>query len=187
MKISIVFFYCFIIVLLFNSCELFKEKKEYIIYTIPAGEQSSHTKVTLFTREEIKFLARFDHTAIYTTNDPVNQHDLNKLFGFSDCTSSHQHNSARFGWRWFNNQLEVYAYCYANGVRSSKFMTILNLEQDYECSIRIHDRRYIFYLNGVSVTMDRGCDSGGARYYLFPYFGGDEKAPHNITIKIKNL
>ena len=24
-------------------------------------------------------------------------------------------------------------------------------------------------------------------YYLYPYFGGQQKAPHDITIKIKDL
>jgi len=33
--------------------------------------------------------------------------------------------------------------------------------------------------------MTRWNNVSGSRYYLWPYFGGDETAPHDITIKIK--
>jgi hypothetical protein len=36
--------------------------------------------------------------------------------------------------------------------------------------------------------MDRGCSGGSlASYQLYPYFGGDETAPHDITILIDEL
>lgn len=175
------------VLLLFHSCELFDRKKEFKVYTIPKGKQNSNNSLTLFTHDELKFLAKFDHTAIYTTQDTINQLDVNKLYGFSDCASPHHRNSARFGWRWYKNFLEVFAYSYTNGVRSSKFMTVVNLEQEYEYMIKLEDDVYIFYVNGVTVTLPRGCSAGGVKYYLFPYFGGDEKAPHEISIRIKEL
>lgn len=69
---------------------------------------------------ELKFVVKFDSSAIYNTVDPSNQYDINKLYGFSDNDSLHQRYSARFGWRWSDNALRIFAYVYNSGVRSSK-------------------------------------------------------------------
>ncbi|RDC63253.1 hypothetical protein AHMF7616_01854 [Adhaeribacter pallidiroseus] len=37
------------------------------------------------------------------------------------------------------------------------------------------------------MEMSRGCSGTSDKYKLFPYFGGDETAPHNIKIEIKEL
>ena len=68
-------------------------------YVIEEGDHSSTSKVTLITATEMTFEAVFDDSAIYETVSESNQADINKLMGFSDCTSHHHSNSARFGWR----------------------------------------------------------------------------------------
>ena len=47
------------------------------------------------------------------------------------------------------------------------------------------DDSYLFIVDGISVIMDRSnkCNRG-VYYMLYPYFGGDEKAPHEIDITI---
>jgi hypothetical protein len=186
-KLSSIFFIC---LLLFSSCEFFEKERrnEYVTYTIPAGENSSTTKVSTYSGNQMNFLAKFDPTSIYSTSDPINQYDINKLYGFSDCSSLHHINSARFGWRWFDNHLEIHAYCYINSLRISQFITFVDLNEEYQYSIITSDQQYVFTVNGISVTMPRGCSgTGGTKYRLYPYYGGDEKAPHEINIKIKEL
>lgn len=180
--IALIFIFSF-----FSSCELFERRKEFKTYIIPAGKQSSVSTVSFLSGEELRFLAKFDLTAIYATKDTLNQYDLNKLYGFSDCGTPHHNNSARFGWRWFNNRLEIHTYCYSNGARYSQFMTLVELNQEYEYSIKLIGNQYLFTINGVSITMPRGCNGAGNKYRLFPYFGGDEAAPHDISIRIKEL
>ena len=69
-------------------------------YTIKQGqhycEQNYFKPVDL---EELKFSVVFDSSAVYTSVDPVNQYDINKLYGFSDNGADHHQFSARFGWR----------------------------------------------------------------------------------------
>src|SRR5690606_41284654 len=61
-----------------------------------------------------------DSSCVYKNPHPENQDDINKLYGFSDCTSLHHANSARFGWNWKDGALRIHAYCYVDSVRQYK-------------------------------------------------------------------
>jgi hypothetical protein len=160
--------------------------KDFVKYIIPKDEhfciQNTPTKVA---EDSLAFELFFDSTAKYKTVDNANQADINKLFGFSDCSSLHQVNSARFGWRYYKNNLELLAYCYDNKTRAFKSIGIIDTYKKHTCAIVAKGHQYIFYLNHFPVvTMPRGCTEG-LQYRLFPYFGGDEAAPHDINIWIK--
>lgn len=161
---------------------------DYTKYTIPQGNQYClQTSFLQVTEDSLVFDVVFDSTAMYTTASPANQGDINKLFGFSDCSSLHQVNSARFGWRYYKNNLELWAYCYSNSIRSYTLISIININTKYTCTIVAKGTDYIFYLNHSNpIIMQRGC-TGGMQYRLYPYFGGDELAPHDINIWIKKL
>jgi hypothetical protein len=138
--------------------------------------------------KEIRFMAWLDSSCIYTSVDPVNQGDINKLYGFGDCNSGHQESSARFGWNWNGNAFEIHAYCYVNGARKSKLLGSLRPREKAEMQIAVTPNQYIFKFNGKSEAMDRGCTSEEIDgYQLYPYFGGDEVAPHRMSIYIKEL
>lgn len=175
----------FVIIFSFSGCRLFKGKNAFTTYTIKKGSQSSRHRISFFTKKELKFSARFNQTAVYCTSDSVNQQDINKLYGFSDCSSGHHYNSARFGWRWYQGQLQIFAYTYAGGRRTFRYMTHVNLNEEYEYCIRIERTQYVFSVNGIRETLPRACSVGGIKYYLFPYFGGNEIAPRKIRIKIR--
>lgn len=156
-------------------------------YVIEEGDHSSTSKVTLITGTEMTFEAIFDDSAIYETLSESNQADINKLMGFSDCTSHHHSNSARFGWRWYDDELQIHAYTYADGTRSDEELGTVEIDEVATYSIEIDSDRYLFTFDGVTTEMDRGCSGGGVKYQLYPYFGGDETAPHDITIYIEEL
>ena len=64
------------------------------------------------------------------------------------------------------------------------YFTTINV--DNTCSILVSGANYVFTVNGVSVTMPRGATGSSASgYQQYPYFGGDETASHDITIRIK--
>src|SRR5580765_3710065 len=65
---------------------------------------------------EMRFIVKFDKSAIYQAVVPENQYDINKLWGFTEGIKN-QYNSARIGWSWNNNALRLYGYVHANGVR----------------------------------------------------------------------
>ncbi len=158
-------------------------------YTIAAGDHTTDDPIVFKTTSELKFKAKFDSSAIYTTVDPLNQDDTNKLLGLSDCGNHHQTSSARFGWRWVNNQLEIMSYCYIDGVRPEpvRVATVeLNTVNSY--SIAFKNDKYIFTVNDTSIVeVPKNCNYNSIRYKLYPYFGGDETAPHEIRIWIEEL
>lgn len=173
------------LVILLSGCA--KQKLDgYKEYKIKEGKHSSVVAFNTLTHDVLTFDAIFDESAKYTTVDPANQYDINKLYGFSDCNQNHQKNSARFGWRWLNNKLEIHAYVYNNGERTSQFIDVVSLNKSHKYSIELYGDRYRFRLDDKKVDMSRTdkCDSG-IYYMLYPYFGGDEKAPHDIKILIK--
>jgi len=162
---------------------------ELVTYTIAKGAHSSDkNSYKPVTTTEMKFSVKFDSSAIYQTVVPSNQLDINKLYGFSDNNQDHHLYSARIGWRWNNNQLELFGYAYNNGTFSYKYLTAVPLNQEINCSIKVQGQSYVITDNGITITMVRGAATEQAvGYQLYPYFGGDEVAPHEIKIQVKNL
>lgn len=161
----------------------------YISFRIKAGqnycEGNNYPSINL---QQLSFQVIFDSSAIYTTADAANQRDINKLYGFSDSMTHHHTNSARFGWNWYNNELHLHAYTYIHGTRKYKELTTIPLNTPITCSISVLPGQYIFTVNGSSTTLERGCEwEKAAGYKLYPYFGGDEPAPHDVVIKIREL
>lgn len=119
---------------------------------------------------------------------PVNQLDINKLYGFSDNNAVHQQFSARFGWRWSDSALYLFGYTYNNGIRAYKKLGSVKIGTENFCSIKVDSTSYIFTLNDAVDSMERKSSTPDAvGYQLYPYFGGDELAPHDINIWIKQI
>ncbi|WP_207430809.1 hypothetical protein [Sabulibacter ruber] len=180
----------------FLSCESIDEvinsttpkvTEESVKYVIKSGDHETTNPFRALATNKIKFQVQFDSTAIYKTKDPGNQADINKLYGMSDCGSFHHQNSARFGWRWYNNRLELHAYSYVNSKNTSTFITAIDLNKPYMCELTLTEDKYVFQVGNKKVEQDRGCAGEGKGYQLYPYFGGDETAPHEINIQIKEI
>jgi hypothetical protein len=156
-------------------------------YTIQKGnhscDQSAFASVSGVT---MSFVVKFDSSCIYTSIDPVNQWDINKVWGFNEGLFSTA-NSARVGWNWREGALRLKPYTHVNGVAPiDPPEVIVPIGTEIPCSITIQGSSYIFIINGTTITMPRGLsNSKFSGYQLYPYFGGDEVAPHLITIYIK--
>jgi hypothetical protein len=172
-----------------DESPLLERKDHWKTYTIDSASHfCKNNDWVSFNTDSLRFTAVFDESARYTSQQPANQSDINKLYGFSDCRTLHQENSARFGWNWQNNALRIYAYVYRNGKRVSKEMTQVDLGRENAFKIQKQSGKYVFTVNGQYTTViDAGCSAPAEGYRLYPYFGGDEKAPHRITIRIKDL
>lgn len=159
------------------------------VWTIPAGAHDATGATVAFTSTDVlEFRARFDASAEYTTIDPANQADINKLRGLSDCGNHHHTDSARFGWRWNVDRVEILAYTYVGGVRDSVVLGSAQPDEWHDYRLELTPTGYEFTLDGVTTTTPRGCSGAAlAKYHLWPYFGGDEVAPHTITLEIEQL
>jgi hypothetical protein len=158
----------------------------FINYTIKKGSQfCDQNSFKTIEAAEMKFTVRFDSSAIYQTIDPSNQDDINKLYGFSDNNSQHQLFSARIGWRWSNNGLRLFGYVYNNGVVDSKELSVVSIGEDINCNIAAGAGVYIFKVNNTIDSLPRASTTTLAKgYQLYPYFGGNETAPHDMVIRI---
>ena len=159
-----------------------------VIYIIEEGEQFCTPNPFVTTSDsELNFIAVFDSSCIYTTADPQNQDDINKLFGFSDCNTHHLENSARIGWRWSKDSLRIFAYVHNDSNIIFKEIATAEIGKEIKCNITCIEGEYLFRANEKDATLPRHCLGNFTRYKLYPYFGGDESAPHKIEIKITEL
>ncbi|MBD1396268.1 hypothetical protein H9Q13_03740 [Pontibacter sp. JH31] len=170
-----------------SHTDLPPEPDTSVRYIIKKGEQSTQSTFKMIATSKIRFEAVFDQSAIYTSTLPANQADINKLYGASDCGTAHHTNSARFGWRWYNGRLEIHGYTYFNSKRNTAYITSVKLGEPSTYELTFEDNQYRFAVNGESIVLPRSCAGITEGYQLYPYFGGNELAPHNITISIKEL
>ena len=160
----------------------------YVDYTIRKGEHyCDNNNLVPVDYQALSFNVIFDSSAIYSSIAPENQYDINKLYGFADNQAHHQQYSARFGWRWSDNALHLFAYVYNDGIRSSEPLGAVRLNTPVKCKLVVSGNQYLFTVNGKTTAMPRLAKMPRAvGYKLYPYFGGDETAPHNIRIRIED-
>lgn len=161
---------------------------EWLDYRIAAGGHESDLRsLRLFEEDEMAFQFVFDSSAIYQTSDPANQKDWNKLMGFSDCGSFHQQNSIRLVWRYLEENIEIGEYRYTDGVRQFSTLTAVLPGDTGQAYMGALENRYLIRVNEAEVERPRNCSSRTGSYWLYPYFGGDEVAPHDILIQVRHF
>ena len=171
-----------------NPTPVAPAEETFIQYNIAAGEHyCDKTSIKPLHISEMLFKVKFDSSAIYTNLDPINQYDINKLYGFTEGQDPHV-NSARIGWAYNDGKLRLYAYAYNNQQRLSREISTINIGETINCTIKLDSFNYVFTVNEKQVKLSRaqaGLTAQG--YQLFPYFGGDEVAPHHIRILVKDM
>ena len=169
------------------SCKKIDDN-EFRVYKIKQGKHRSVFKYKTSYTESFDLEVIFDENARYETSDPNNQLDVNKLWGVSDCGNNHSYSSMRFGWRWNleKDSMEILMYRRMFGEFEFKSLGFVNLGETVYMSMNITNDSYEMCLNGHCDSMERPCFTTYKRYFLYPYFGGNETAPHDITIRIKD-
>jgi hypothetical protein len=159
---------------------------EYIIHK--GNHYAEGTSFKEVHQSELRFEVLFDSSAIYTNSKATNQYDINKLYGFSDCGTMHHENSARFGWRWNGKCIEIHAYWYNDSIRHNEFLDTVSIGTATALAIKALPRHYSFEIKNRTHSFPRRCNTSAIEgYQLYPYFGGDETAPHDIRIRIKEF
>ncbi len=187
MNFRILYFSLFLLLL---SCEKYDDIAGYNEYVIKKGEHFSDGKsLGELTSTVLTYDVIFDQSAKYTL-DAHNQKDVNKLFGFADCNSNHQENSARFGWRWYNNELQIFSFTHVEGKIDFEYLRTVEINKSFRYSIVVNEGNYEFRIDDLIKPhyFTRGKVCGvGYHYLLFPYFGGDQVAPKDISIFMKRI
>ena len=178
-----------LIILLCMSCAKEVDDLGFRVYTIPEGEHSSGTFVNHPDNSRIVFKFLLDESAIYESIIPENQHDVNKIYGFSDFGKIHQKYSIRLGWRYINGEVELCWLRHEDGKHSSGRIRNIEINEVYSAILNITTFYYEIVIdNDTTLVRRRPKGNWGLvrRYYLYPYFGGNEFAPHDIEIRIKD-
>lgn len=157
-------------------------------YVIPKGDHYSHRSgmpprvVSLFDGRHLHFSAQFTESCIYVPSDS----SINKLYGFTDCNSAVHQNSVRFGWRVRSDStFDLFAYWYLDERLNWKYLgnTKIYTEDDYEIWAKGDEYSFRFNETRFTTLRTKQCVHG-IRERLFPYFGGDDVAPHEMLILV---
>lgn len=133
----------------------------------------------------------FTDSCRYDLQGP-DQLDTNKLVGVGYLPHHHV-DSARFGWAYNldSGKIDLSAYCYHRGTRLIKPICSCEIGRPYKLTLYCMLGVYTFDCADMtmlsiteSVDIHHGHDKA-LQYRLGPYFGGNQKAPHDIRIEIK--
>ena len=195
----------FVVSLLLRVFTQYFFEKKWITYEIKEGNHFSELKgwfwkkikINLEEDNVLDFRVVFTKSCLYDARK-VGQH-INKLYGVA-CGQHHE-NSVRIGWRCESRiygRFSLWAYCYNNGKLSIELLAntyVDNIERlrievsKSEMTAKlIDDNNYPTSIAQHTEYLEqhRDCPKLG-RYKLFPYFGGEAVAPHDMEIRIYEI
>jgi len=168
--------------------------KKYLIKKNKHNPKGLHLDITF--KKSIKFICSFDESCLYDLGDNDN-YDVNKLYGFS-TTWFHHIQSGRVGWRCIDSKkIQIVTYSYNDGVRSLDDIDVLGEvypNEEFVCSITDEEDAYTYTFeklndpNSHIVAKDKKRkDWFLFHYLLYPYFGGNRTATHDMIINLRRI
>lgn len=167
--------------------------------TINKGHRRPHWWILLlwpwfaYNKKSITRQVYFDFSCNYDLPGTDDDLDVNKLFGLGYFWNKKE--SARFGWNYNNltQKINLFAYCHLNGKIDFTKICELAIATNYLLILNIHDLSYSFSVMNLRTTKVVGelniskPHRKKLSYNQGLYFGGTQKAPHDITIEIKKM
>jgi len=165
------------------ACSCRKVENDFKVYKIYQGNHYCNGWRLLKANNDIRFSFIFSGDCIYNESAQVCS-GWNKLYGISDINN--HSNSARIGWRCVCGKIVLGWYVYVNGLCSSGYMDTIQAGQEGTGRIMYGGSDLTIQVNNKFVVL-KGTQEPTALFYQFPYFGGEETAPRDMTIYIKNF
>ncbi len=132
---------------------------------------------------------KFNRNSWYVrTSDDQDWLDINKLTGIS--FGFHKKNSLRIGWRPIfdqKEQIELFIYAYNNGKREFISFAQIKTDETYQFQLLMNrpEQKAVWEIKGLNnKELEYHFPSTRWGYFLFPYFGGNNQAPQDITIHV---
>lgn len=135
----------------------------------------------------LKRSVTFLNNSIY----PLQDGSIHKLFGIGFFWDLHRQ-SARIGWRYEGSGIfKLFAYCYVDGKRIKKEICNVPMNIPINCSIQLKNNLYIFKIfynsSPVSIVTVSYKHNKKWSFPLNLYYGGPNKAPNEIQVKIEKV
>lgn len=172
-----------ILLALMLGCSVFSDEASDIYYIEQGEHQDSRFSIPspIFS-ERYDIVFTFNELHLYS--DELQTSDINKLYGITS-PKIHQ-NSARFGWRNIqDDEIEIFAYWYKDGVRGFELIGTTKPKEQNHYSIDVTGHRYVWCFQDIEYVVEG--TKNIATFKAYPYFGGDNPAPHYMYFKINEL
>lgn len=115
------------------------------------------------------------------------QGDINKLFGIGYWPHHHQ-NSVRFGWNYAGkDDIDIYAYWYKANKRYYKKLGSVKIGMTNTFVMMPSYKSHTLHVSGRGLGCNVPLKPQALGYHLGPYFGGNQVAPHDITIMMHKV
>jgi len=153
------------------------------VHTIKKDKHTATNRCIRFVgNNQIRFDFFVSPSWLYDEKAPGFQSGWNKLIGISDGLKQHK-NSVRLGWRCIDNTIYMGAYCYINGERRISEMVEVPMGWN-SGSVTITNTHYRVQINNRIFNYEKS-NKSLFRLMMYPYFGGNSKAPHEMEFKFR--
>lgn len=114
------------------------------------------------------------------------QSDINKLFGIGYFPTHHS-KSVRIGWNYnrLSDKINLWAYWYDNGKRRMEFLSAVPMMKIHYLRITQFEDYHVIQIPGIMFDVLVRPQTFG--YTLGLYFGGNQKAPHDMRVDMEML
>lgn len=163
------------------------------VFTIKKNKHKSCFKLKFAWGNRFNFICKFDESCLYNI-EGEDRLDINKLIGLSNSLEGHHTSSIRVGWRCLDNKnIQILSYIYDQCERGKEdLIGVIKPGEVFKIFIKFNKTEsYInFFKNGfmfakrTSIILRNNCK---LRYFLWPYFGGNKKAPHKMKIGLSHI
>jgi len=147
--------------------------------------------ILLHFGNKLAYNVKFTDSCKYITVDPLNQTDVNKLFGMTTGLTSVHKDSARFGWRYMpaTGKIMLHAYVYSKGIARNFDIEEVDINWSIDLEIVRTANAYFFHINNkiAKTVIDDVSTEKSVNFQCFPYFGGTEAAPHDIELEMTRI
>jgi hypothetical protein len=143
-------------------------------------------------KKSFSWVVKFTESCRYDLQNN-DQLDTNKLIGIGYLPGHHE-DSARFGWLYnvTTGLIEMSAYCYLSGRRITKDLASCEIGKEYLLELFCLNGAYHFScyekgeMKNITAEIVHG-HSKNFKYRLGVFFGGNQKAPHEIKIQLNKV
>lgn len=169
--------------------------KRWHAHIIAKGKHYDDLMTTLFrllltTRDHLQFSVLFCEGFDYQLQGP-DQQDVNKLYGFGWGWRGPSYNSTRIGWRWDDKQQKIELLLFTQYKRQMQIGSLGFIEPHQEVNLQLYAianviAAYLDYEGKTTLVTHEIADHvPQLKYRCFPYFGGNQPAPEQVKIFIK--
>ena len=170
--------YAIAILLLLTACQPMAD--DLVLYTIDKGDHYCTPRHTQLTNS-IEYMVYVDASWLHTELVP----GWNKLIGISDGLNHHRH-SNRIAWRCIDGESITFAQLVYQRGEWTAYPFLTTYKPGRWVSVTVRNALTYYARVGQEFSMKERT-GGGVQVVLYPYFGGQDEAPHTMYFYFRSI